>query len=274
MYVTKLNILGNACRILSEVLEYNSKGPIKLCGIILLYIPAIKQNSSLGRVVKSCKKLDKRRLTRSVKSYKHNRFTRPEFKIDVFKHHSLALGVCKGYVLKFYRMRLTVSDPCRLCYARNNGLLFLDEGNKIIYKERTLVNLRRMSDKTSHRSRNRGKRTRIKSIFTYSEVATDNLCGNKYVKQAGYCRMNYCKSNMPCILVNDKPTKSLVINFKCIGIALDKGFGKIEHSYFLYHILIYHKVGIIAHLSSFLRATPHITNGFASVNEVNYRIGN
>ena len=76
---------------------------------------------------------------------------------------------------------------------------------------------------------------------------------------------------MPYILADDQRAKSLVIDRERFVIALDELVRQVEHSYLLDHILVYHKVGVIVHLSALLGATAYVSEGLAAVAEVDYR---
>ena len=73
---------------------------------------------------------------------------------------------------------------------------------------------------------------------------------------------------MPYILANDKRAKPLIIDRERIVVSFDELVRKVEHSYLLDHILVYHKVGVIVHLSALLGATAYVSEGLAAVAEV------
>ena len=73
---------------------------------------------------------------------------------------------------------------------------------------------------------------------------------------------------MPYILADDKRAKALVIGRERLVVSFDELVRKVEHSYLLDHILVYHKVGIIVHLSALLGATAYVSEGLAAVAEV------
>ena len=137
--VAEFNILGDTDRVFSEVLEDDAENTVELLDVVLLDVSSVKQYLALGGVVKSCQKLDKGGLSRTVKSDEDYGLSGTERQTYVLYYHSVAAGISKAYVAELYGMRLAVHYLLGCLYTRNDGLFLIDIGYKVIDKEGALV---------------------------------------------------------------------------------------------------------------------------------------
>jgi len=80
--------------------------------------------------------------------------------------------------------------------------------------------------------------------------------------------------DMPKIFLQYKASQSFIITVENAFIFFDKGVAEIEHTNFLYHILINKQLGVIIHLSAVLGPVTHILKILFTVNEIDDCRGN
>ena len=268
MYISKRNIFADRHRIFAKVLKDYAEHTVKVLHVIIANIITIKIYTSLGRIVESCKKLDKCCFSCSVESDKNNRIICRKFEIHVFQHIALGTRIAEADIIKFYGMRRAMRYFARLGYTSNKRLLLLHKGNEIVYKQRSLIYRSRGIDKCSNTTRYTDDSRSVQGIITDKYVTAENILRYMQIKIQIRRNRQHTENYLKGAFLRNKLSYTSVVVRENSNKSVDKGVRKVKKPYLLNHILVDENIRIIVHLASFLRAVAHISEVLSSVYEV------
>jgi len=273
IYAGEGDVFLNCNGVFTEVLEDDAVEGVKLAQVIFTDIVSIKQDLALCGVIKSCNKLDKGRFSRAVKTDENDCVARFKHGGKVFDNVTLRSGVAEGHVAKLDSVAYVVFYLARRGDKGNDCLFFVHKSDKVIYKERTLVDRRHRCDEGAHTSGDGVERTRIEGVVADEHIAVINAARYIEEKSAIYNSGYYRDGDIEQAFFYKEGFKTLEIFFEDILVSVAEMVVKTEDAKLLRHILVCGKTGVIGKLAAGFGVAAKIVEVLFTVGEADYRAG-